>query len=146
MKTMTNSIRIAGLLLTIAAVLTCSGSAWAQASAVGDFVLPFDVQWNGTTLPAGQYNFTLHSGQFGGVLLIRDGQQKGKMLAVTVGLGTRPDHSGLTIVRRKGKWHVASLALEGVGAALEYSVPALTKAEREMEASIQVIPVRIVRS
>ena len=145
MKTMINSIRIAVTLLAIVAVLVCSSSAWAQASAVGDFVLPVDVQWSGATLPAGQYHFTLSSGQFGGVLLIRDGQ-KGKMLAVTMGIGRAPDYSALTIVRHKGKWHVASLALKSIGATLEYSVPAPTKTERKMDASIQVIPVRIARS
>jgi len=145
MKTTIHSIGIVGMLLTIVAVLACSNSVWAQASAVGDFVLPVDVQWSGATLPAGQYHFTLSSGQRGGVLLIRDGQ-KGRMLAVTMGIGRAPDHSALTIVRRKGKWHVASLALEGMGATLEYSVPAATKAEREMKASIQVIPVRIAGS
>jgi len=143
---MMNSIRITGTLLTIAAVLTCSSSASAQAAVVGEFVLPVDVQWNDRTLPAGQYHFTLQSGQFGGVLLVRDQQQKGKMFAVTAGLGTRPNHSALTIVSRKGKWYVASLTLEPIGATLKYSVPSQTKAEREMETSIQVIPVRIVRS
>ena len=146
MKTTIHSIRIAVTLLAIVAALACSSSVWAQASAVGDFVLPVDVQWSGATLLAGHYHFSLSSGKRGGVLLIRDGRQKGKMLAVTMGIGRAPDHSALTIVRRKGKWHVASLALEGMGATLEYSVPAPTKAERKMDASIQVIPVRIARS
>ena len=146
MKTTIHSIRIAVTLLTIGAALACSNSAWAQASAIGDFVLPVDVQWSGATLPAGQYHFALSSGQRGGVLLIRDGRQKGKMLAVTMGIGRAPDYTALTIVRRKGKWHVASLGLKNMGVTLEYSVPAPTKAEHEMKASIQVIPVRIARS
>ena len=146
MKTMIDSFRIASTLLAIVGALACSNSAWAQASAVGDFVLPVDVQWSGATLPAGQYHFTLSSGQRGGVLLIRDGRQKGKMLAVTMGIGRTPDHSALTIVRRKGKWHVASLGLKSIGVTLEYSVPAATKADHEMEASIQVIPVQIAGS
>jgi hypothetical protein len=77
------------------------------------------------------------------MLVIR---QNGKMLVVAMALGKTADRSTLTIVRRQGKWHVASLAPGGGRATLEYSVPAATKAEREMEASIQVIPVRIVRS
>jgi len=146
MKTTIHSIRIVGTLLTIVAVLACCSSVWALGELRGSFVLPFDVQWNGATLPAGQYHFTLSSGVLGGVLLIRDGRENGKMLVVAVAEGKTPDRSALTIVSRQGKWYVASLALKGRGATLEYRVPAPSKAEREMEASIQVIPVRIVRS
>jgi|SRR5215467_9963216 len=146
MKTTIHPIRIVGTLLTIVAVLACCGSVWALGETNGNFVLPFDVQWNGTTLPAGQYHFTLSSGQWGGVLHVRDGRQKGKMYVVAMALGKTPDRSALSIVRRQGKWYVASLALEGKDATLEYRVPALTKAGREVEASIQVIAVQIVRS
>jgi len=146
MKTTMHSIRILGTLLTLMAVLASCSSLWALDETGGSFVLPFDVQWNGTTLPAGQYHFTLSSGELGGVLHIRDGHQNGKMLVLAMGLGKTPERSALTIVFRQGKWHVASLALEGKSATLEYSVPAPTRAEREMTASIHVIPVRIVRS
>ena len=146
MKTTSLSIRIVGTLLTIVAVLACCSSVWALGEASGDFVLPFDVQWNGKTLPAGQYHFTLSSCVWDGVLNIRDGRQHGKMLVVGMATEETPDRSALMIVMRKGKWHVASLALKGRSTTLEYSVPALTKAEREMHASIQVIPVRLVRS
>ena len=145
MKMTIHSFCFAASLLTVVAALACGSLAWAQGAAVGHFVLPVDVQWNGATLPAGQYHFTLPSGRFGGILLIRDGQEKGKMLVVTEGKGTRPNHSALTIVRRKGQWHVASLALDFMGTTLMYWVPSQTKVERETEASIQVIPVRIVK-
>jgi hypothetical protein len=142
MKTTLNSIRIVGT-LTLLALLTCCNPAWAQAAITGDFVLPYDVQWSGATLSAGQYHFTLQSGQFGGLLLINDSQQNGKMWAVTAGIGPAPDHSSLTIVRRKGKWHVASLALEPLGTTLKYSLPPQIEVERKREASTQVIPVRV---
>ena len=146
MKTTTHSIRIVGTLLTMVAMLASSSSLWALGETHGNFVLPFDVQWNGATLPAGQYHLTLSSGDFGGVLHIRDGRQNSKMLVLATALGKTPERSALTIVRRQGKWHVASLAVEGMRATLEYSVPAPAKAEREMEASIQVIAVQIVKS
>ena len=146
MKTTMHSIRILGTLLTIMAVLAPCSSLWALNETGGSFVLPHDVQWNGTTLPAGQYHFTLSSGDFGGVLHIRDGHQNGKMLVIATAQGKTPDRSALTIVRRNGKWHVASLSLEGKHATLEYSVPAPTRAEREIAASIQVIAVPIVKS
>jgi hypothetical protein len=147
MKTRIHSIRIVGTLLTIVAVLASCSSLWALGETSGDFALPFDVQWNGTTLRAGQYHFVLSSGESSGVLLyIRDGRQNYKMLVVSRAIGEKPDRNALTIVRRQGKWYVASLVLKGRDATLEYRVPALTKAEREMEASVQVIAVQIVKS
>ena len=149
MKTMMNSIRVVGTLLTVAVLLTCSASAWAQVVTTGDFVLPIDVQWNQETIPAGHYHFTLQAGQsgeFGGLLLIRNEQQKARMLSVSAGIGATPAHSALTIIRCKGKWHVTSLALAPVGLTLNYSVPSQGKAERETEASVQVIAVRVVKS
>jgi hypothetical protein len=145
MKTTIHSMRIVGTLLTIVVVLACCNSVWALGETGGTFVLPFEVQWNGATLPAGQYHFTLSSGELSGALLIRDQRQKGRF-AMTMGLGKTPDRSALTIVRRKGKWYVASLALKSKSATLEYWVPPPTKAERELAASIQVIDVQIVRS
>jgi len=59
MKTTIHPIRIVGTLLTIVGVLACCSSVWALGEPRGSFVLPFDVQWNGATLPAGQYDFTL---------------------------------------------------------------------------------------
>jgi hypothetical protein len=147
MKTTIHSIRIVGTLLTVVAVLASCSSLWALGETGGDFALPFDVQWNGTTLPAGQYHFVLSSGESGGLLLfIREGRQNYKMLVVSRALGETPDRSALTIVRRQGKWYVAALALKDKGATLEYRVPTLTKAEREIAASLQIIPVQIVKS
>ena len=142
MKTTIHPIRIVGTLLTIVAVLACCSSVWALGETHGDFVLPFDVQWNGTTLQAGQYHFTLSS-ELRGLLRVRDGRQNGKLLVTAIGLGKAPDRSALTIVRRNGKWYVASLSLKGRDTTLEYSLPPPSKAEREMAASIQVIAVQV---
>jgi hypothetical protein len=142
MKTTIHSIRIVGTLLTIVVVLASCSSLWALGESGGNFVLPFEVQWNGATLPAGPYHIALLSDRWGGVLIIRDVRQNAKMLIMATALGDTPDRSALTIVRRQGKWYVASLALQGRGATLEYRVPAPTKAEREMAASIQLIPIR----
>jgi hypothetical protein len=145
MKTTIHPIRIVGTLLIIVAVLACCSSVWAIGETGGTFVLPFEVQWNGATLPAGQYHFTLSSGELGGALIIRDERQNARF-ALTMGIGKTPDRNALTIVRRNGKWYVASLSLKGRDTTLEYSLPAPSKAERKMEVSMQVIPVLIVRS
>src|SRR5262249_6607555 len=140
MKTTIHSIRTVGTLLTIVFVLACCSSVWALGETVGNFVLPVEVQWDRATLPAGQYHFTLTPGTWGGVLLVRDGRQNGKLLVTAIGLGKAPDRSALTIVRRNGKWYVASLSLKGRDTTLEYSLPPPSKAERKMEVAMQVIP------
>ncbi len=88
----------------------------------------------------------MSSGGLGGVLQVRDSRLNSKMLVVATALGDAPDRSALTLIKRQGKWYVASLALQGKSTTLEYLVPTPTKADGEMEASIRVIPVRIVRS
>jgi hypothetical protein len=139
-----HSIRVAGVMLGLMAALACSNSVRAQ-NIQGKFVLPFDVQWQGKTLPAGEYHFILPSVNPGGVLFIRDGQRHGKMMVMTQILGGKPSGgSALTIVERNGKRCVRSLALEPIGATLVYLVPShKTDAEREREASVRVIPVEL---
>ncbi len=51
MKTTNRSLRIVGALLTVLAVFTPSNSLWALGETGGNFFLPYQVQWNGKTLP-----------------------------------------------------------------------------------------------
>ncbi len=95
----------------------------AQDLAQGTFVLPFEVQWGGKTLEPGEYHFRLPSPGFGSALLIRDAQGRAKLMVLT---GTKDDFSGpsmLTTVKRNGKRYVSSLAIQQLGAKLEYQVP-----------------------
>lgn len=143
MKGTIHSIRVAGVLLGLVAALACSNSVRAQDAARGKFVLPFDVQWQGKTLPAGEYHFSLPSAQPGGVLFIRDAQDRGKMLVMTPAKERFHGQNALTIVNRGGKQYVSSLALQWIGT-LVYSVPNQKRAEREraLGASVQLIPVQ----
>ena len=144
MKPRPCSIRIFGVLLAMVAMLACSTAAWSQSRCAGSFVLPFDAQWNGRTLPAGEYYFSLTSGSVSGILFIRDTHQKGRMIAMSKGVDHLGKDNALTLTKRNGTWHVSSLTLEPIGATLVYWLPASSKAEREMEASTQVIAVQIV--
>src|SRR5262245_59656300 len=113
----------------------------------GTFVLPFEVQWGGKTLEPGEYHFRLPSRQFGSVLLIRDAQDRAKLMVLT---GTKDDFSGpsmLTTVKHYGKRYVSSLAIQYLGVKLEYQVPRQKTAAGEVrEASVQTIPVHVAGS
>ena len=145
------SIRVLGLLLGAVTALAASSAVRAQEDVRYNFNLPFDVQWQGTTLAAGAYHFSAQavSSDQSGVLFIRDakGQPTVAALPVTVETGGAfSSQSALTIVRRNGKWCVQSLRLGPIGTTRVYPVPRQSKAERELEASTQVVPVQIGKS
>src|SRR5215475_1403737 len=115
--------------------------------AQGTFVLPFEVQWGGKTLEPGEYHFRLPSARFGSALLIRDAQGRAKLLVTAWGKDDFSGPSMLTIVKRNGKRYVSSLAIQHLGAKLEYQVPRQkTEASELREASVQNIPVQIAGS
>ena len=145
------SIRVLGLLLGAVTALAASSAVRAQEDVRYNVMLPFDVQWQGITLPAGAYHFTAQavSSDQSGVLFIRDakGQPTVATLPVTVETGGAfSSQSALAIVRRNGKWCVQSLRLGPIGTTRVYPVPRQSKAERELQASGRVIPVQIAKS
>jgi hypothetical protein len=145
MKRLFHSICMTGALLGLVAALP--HPAQAQDAARGTFVLPFEVQWQGKTLPPGEYHFRLPSEGFGAAMYIRDAQGRAKLLVLT---GTKDDFSGpsiLTVVKRNGRRYVSSLGIQQIGAKLEYVVPRQkTEAGELIEASVQIIPVHIAGS
>ena len=145
------SIRVLGLLLGAVTVLAASSAVRAQEDVRYNFNLPFDVQWQGITLPAGAYHFTAQgvSSDQSGALFIRDAKGRPTVAALPIAVetsGAFSSQSALTIVRRNGKWCVRSLRLGPIGTTRMYSVPSRSKAERELEASTQVVPVQIGKS
>lgn len=143
------SIRIAGLLLGLMAMFASGNAAQAQQVVQCSFVLPFDVQWQGRTLPAGEYHFTASftPSDTTGSLSIRDAQSRPKIVVQPTVFKSGGESSGesvLTIINRKGKRYVRSLELGAMGATRVYSVPNLTKAERRgLEAPPRVIPIQL---
>lgn len=143
MKRLFHSICIAVALLGL--VAAGSYPVLAQDRALGTFVLPFEVQWGGKTLEPGEYHFRLPSTEFGEALLVRDAQGRAKLMVLKKATDNFSGPSALTIVKRNGKRYVSSLAIEHLGAKLEYQVPRQKTEDRELrEASVQDIPVHIV--
>ena len=142
------AIRVAGLVLGVMAVLGLNHPAQAQQEDMRyNFALPFAVQWQGSTLPAGEYHFSVQAvpASTSGILIIRDAKGHTKTAASPVVMRTGGGFSAestLTIVSRKGKMYVQSLRLGPNGTTREYEVPNLNKAEqRELAEPPKVVPV-----
>jgi len=144
---MNRLIRVIGAFLGVVAAFAWPHPVRAQAVAQGSFVLPFEVQWEGKTLPAGEYHFSLRSERRNGILIVRDAHERAKMLVIT---WMKDDFSGpstLTIVERNGRRYVSALALGEIETKLEYLAPSQKpEASRPTQASVQIIPVQVARS
>ena len=146
MKAKLHSVSVASVLLALMVTLICGSSAQAQDGVKGKFVLPFEVQWQGKTLPAGEYHFMLQSSRVKGrILLLRDAQdQHNIMLIEEQSEESFKGRNALTVVNRNGKRYVSSLAFDAIGATMVYSVPTRRKAaEHQLDASVQIIPVHV---
>jgi hypothetical protein len=135
------SLQAAGLLV-LAALAFC-GTARAQVYSRGSFVLPYQARWQGGTLPAGKYCFTVQDILQGGMTLVfirgpRD--MRGKMIAAPTGTTDFSGKSSLIIVTVHGKRYVRSLRLHPMDTEFEYTVP---KARRKdlREVAVETIPV-----
>jgi len=147
MKGTIRSIRVAGLLLGVTALLASSHTVRAQEDLRYNFSLPFEAQWQGRTLPAGRYYFSAQGvpSSTSGILIIRDAEGHTMTAALPVAVetgGQLSAQSELTIVKRNGKMYVQSVHLGPSGTTHKYSVPNPKKANRELEASEQVISVQ----
>jgi hypothetical protein len=98
---------------------------------------------------AGEYHFTLSPQALGGILHIRLAREEGKMMAMATTIEMEAKEtvgSALRLIKRNGKWYVSELALRPIHTTLVYSVPRRSKAaQRELEVSVRVIPVQIIR-
>ena len=88
MKGLVNSICMAIALLGLATAFACPYAVRAQDGVRGSFVLPFEVQWQGKTLPAGEYHFMLRSNIVKGrILLLRDAQDLHNIMLIGRAVG-----------------------------------------------------------
>jgi hypothetical protein len=116
-------------------VRLCAAAAWAsfffiavahpQAIAPayqGRFTLPYEVQWGGSTLPAGSYVITIKSIGSPVIALIRSTGSKDIVTYVQSGAATpkKDGRNALLIASRDGKEVVHSLALSDVGLIFVY--------------------------
>ena len=93
----------------------------------GQFTLTSDVVWNGTELPAGNYDFTLNSIDMPAKILLHG--PKGYMWVLTSATSgkDRGETSSLTVERRNGERYISSLYLADLGIDLRYRAPKLNE-------------------
>jgi hypothetical protein len=139
MKTNRTSGVVRNLVLTVASAFIFAGIASAQAPAYrGQFTLPFDAQWGGATLPAGDYSFTLKSTAYPAIVTIEQGQRN---VALVMAQGSSDSNaskgSELIVTRSGGRARIRALHLAELGTELYYGAP---KAEgREMANAPELI-------
>jgi hypothetical protein len=138
MKKRPNTLPLTALLILV----VCLGvaSATAQSYASGSFTLPYEVDWHGETIPAGQYSFEIQQSIPQAIVIIRDMEHPRQIMLIgsAAAVSKAPlRSSALEIVTVDGKHYVHSLDISPVGASLIYWSPKLSdeKSPKTNEAS-----------
>ena len=122
MKSIRNRV-LAIVAIGLATVSISAIPAAAQSAYKGSFTLPNDVRWQGKTLPAGDYTFSMKSAASPAIVEL-DGPNGGAFIAaLTVDKAAAGDHSFMTLERRGGSSVVRDLYLAEIGIRVHYSVP-----------------------
>ena len=117
--------------IALLAIGVCVSRTGAQSSSLrGSFSLPFEVSWQGNTLPAGDYTFALASPSLPAIVSVR-GPQNVFIMANVVDEKKTDGNSHLTIQSRGNGRFVLDLYLADLHLNLGYSIPK-PKAEREL--------------
>jgi hypothetical protein len=116
--------------IALAAICASVVPAAAQNAFQGSFTLPTEVRWQGSTLPAGDYTFTMKTVDAPN-LIILNGPNGSSFVSALVGDRDKiSDGSVLIVEQRAGKSCVRELYMAQLGLRLRYAVP---KAPKEAE-------------
>lgn len=123
MKSLRNRV-LAIAALGIAAICANASPATAQAMAFkGSFTLPNEVRWQGATLPAGDYTFSLKSASGPDLIQLQGPRGGSFVISLTASKDDVSDRSVMTIEHRAGMSIVRELYLAQIGLRLHYYVP-----------------------
>src|SRR5438132_13663729 len=81
----------------------------AQNAYEGKFTLPFEAHWAGAVLPAGDYTFSIPSGNAPYLLYVRGEGKTAIIMAAGTDTKMISDHSQLTIVNKGGNQAIPQL-------------------------------------
>jgi hypothetical protein len=132
MKTHRNRL-LAIAAIGLVAIGTCVSRAAAQgSSAWGRFTLPYEVNWKGAVLPAGEYTFSLKTAALPALVNLQ-GPNGGAFIMATEVDETKTDQaSSLTIEERGSTRFVREMYLADLGLHIHYAIPKIPKNEKEL--------------
>ena len=124
-----HGLKLAAVLVLVAFVLVPQGRAQQSSAYKGKFKLPEPVNWQGKTLPRGEYTFSVSSTSYPARLILQG--PKGTVVILASGRSddSSVHQSALTIELRGGKRFVAELSLNDPHVALRYWIPSIPKNE-----------------
>jgi hypothetical protein len=106
-----------------------AGLAMAQAGAHGSFTLPFEVRWNSTVLPAGDYTFDMKSTATPALMILEGPNGRIFVRGMVVSNEKSDQGSSLRVDRISGQHFVKDLYLADSGTRISYWEPKLPKDE-----------------
>jgi hypothetical protein len=129
-----HGLKLAAVLVLVAFALVSQGRAQQSSAFNGKFSLSEPVNWQGKTLPGGEYTFSVSSTSFPARLILHG--PKGAVVIVASGRsdGFPVHHSALTIELRGGARFVRELSLNNPPVAFRYWVPSIPKNEPAQQA------------
>jgi len=114
----------------LATIFASAIPAAAQNVIQGSFTLPEEVRWQGSTLPAGDYTFSIKSVSAPSVIRL-DGPNGGAFLAAIATDQLNPSNHSVLIVEHRGDMRVVrELDLPQIGLRFQYPEPKASKDEK----------------
>jgi hypothetical protein len=114
----------------LATIFVTATPAAAQNAIQGSFTLPEEVRWQGATLPAGDYTFSMKSVAAPSVILL-DGPNGGAFVAAIATDQLKPSNRSVLIVEHRGDMRVVrELDLPQIGVRLHYPQPKASKDDK----------------
>jgi hypothetical protein len=129
MKNQRNRL-LAFLAIGLVALGTGASRTVAQSGFRGSFTLPYEVRWNNTLLPAGDYTFRMESTSLPARMVLAGPKGTIMINALTVFDHKTNQHSALTVERRAGMRYVHELYLADYGRHISYWAPKLPSNEK----------------
>ena len=132
MKTHRNRFLAFAVIGLVAIGTIVSRTAAQSSSAQGSFTLPYEVNWKGVVLPAGDYTFSLESRALPAMVTVRGPNGGAFIMATALANNKTDERSSLTVEERGSTRFVRELNLAELDLSISYSMPKIPNSEKEL--------------